>query len=49
MIASAIFSKLFVDKAKIVGPAPLRQTPRSPGYEAGTIRSRISPSPGIKC
>lgn len=47
MIFSAISSKLLVASANIVGPAPLRQTPRSPGCVDGVIDSTISLRPGI--
>lgn len=48
-ITSEILSKLCVANAKIVGPAPDRQIPRSPGCDFGVTDARISGSPGIYC
>lgn len=45
--SSAISSKPPVARAKIVGPAPERQIPRSPGCVAGVILEVTSGSPGI--
>lgn len=46
-ITSEILSKLCVASAKMVGPAPDKQIPRSPGCELGVTDARISGSPGI--
>lgn len=48
MISAAISSKFSVAKARIVGPAPDRQIPNSPGYAVGVTLFRISVRPGIK-
>jgi hypothetical protein len=46
-MTSEILSKLWVANAKIVGPAPERQIPSSPGWDLGVTDARISGSPGI--
>jgi hypothetical protein len=46
-MTSAIFSKLCVANAKMVGPAPERQIPSNPGCEFGVTDARISGNPGI--
>lgn len=46
-ISLAIFSKLSVQRARIVGPAPERQIPRRPGCVLGVTEARISGKPGI--
>lgn len=48
IMLSAISSKLLVARAKIVGPAPERHTPSSPGIVLGVMDSTISVSPGIR-
>ena len=47
MTRSAICSKLCVASARIVGPAPERQTPRNPSSVLGDIDSTISVRPGM--
>ncbi len=47
MMRAAISPKLLVASARIVGPAPDRQTPNRPGCVAGVMDSTISVSPGI--
>ena len=48
MILFAISSKFSVARARIVGPAPERHTPRKPFSVLGDIDSTISVRPGIR-
>jgi hypothetical protein len=43
----AILSKFSVARARIVGPAPDKHIPRSPGCDFGVTEARISGNPGI--
>lgn len=48
MILLAIVSKLCVARARMVGPAPDRHTPRKPSSVLGDMDSTISVRPGMR-